>query len=311
MCWVARVTLTCLYVASLRLHPRSELLFRKRKESHLNTQKYRDGKEHAMFRWHRQSWGSSTATSSLCRKSLALHYRDDHVTTITENITEALFCVRCFPFYLQSSEKLCGLFYRWGSWRSEWVSDCPKATQQEADRTKIQVLLPSLAPSSTVLPLHKHRAFEHSSLTRPLYFLKHFKRKKEKQNPVVTLKSRENHRESRDDFCTFMAEWTCRSYLFSLASNFSGCHMSSLGSTRRTEENRTENNSFVCNDRNSGDPRIHPPLKKRCPLWLFFSPLNFKSIGLSQQLNNQVRVAIHESELTKDMLCPKANQAMT
>lgn len=243
------------------------------KESHLNTQKYRDGKQHAVFRWHRQSWESSPATSSLCRKSLALHYRDDHVTIIIEKITEALFCVRCFPFYLQSSEKLCGLFYRWGSWSSEWVSDCPKATQQEADRTKIQVLLSSLAPSSTVLPLQKHRAFEHSSLTRPLYFLKHFKRKKEKQTKSCcqTEKQRKLHRESRDDFCTFMAELKCRSHLFSLTSNFSGCHISSLRSTRRTEENGTESDSFVCNDRNSGDPRIHsPPQKKDVPYDTFF-----------------------------------------
>lgn len=74
------------------------------------------------------------------------------------------------------------------------VSDFPKATQQKGDITKILVLLPSLALSSMVIPLHTHEAFEHSSLTRPLYFLKRFKRKKQKQkqNPVVKLKSREN-----------------------------------------------------------------------------------------------------------------------
>lgn len=134
-------------------------------------------------------------------------------------------------------------------------------------------LLPSLAPSSTVLPLQKYRAFEHSSLTRPLYFLKHFKRKKEKQTKSCcqTEKQRKLHRESRDDFCTFMAELKCRSHLFSLTSNFSGCHISSLRSTRRTEENGTESDSFVCNDRNSGDPRIHsPPQKKDVPYDTFF-----------------------------------------
>lgn len=133
-------------------------------------------------------------------------------------ITEAPFYARCFPFYLQSSEKLWVILQvRKLKLR---VSDFPKATQQKGDITKILVLLPSLALSSMVIPLHTYEAFEHSSLTRPLYFLKRFKRKKQKQkqNPVVKLKSRENALcDPWDDFCTFTA-------LFSLTSDFFGCH---------------------------------------------------------------------------------------
>lgn len=78
------------------------------------------------------------------------------------------------------------------------MSDFPKAIQLEGDITKIQVLLPSLALSSTVLPC-THMRPEHSYLTRPLYFLKHsktfLKEQKQKQNPIElsTEKQRKPH----------------------------------------------------------------------------------------------------------------------
>lgn len=48
--------------------------------------------------------------------------------------------------YFKSSEELCGLFYRWEGWSSEQLSEFPKATQLEKDRTKIQISLPKSSP---------------------------------------------------------------------------------------------------------------------------------------------------------------------